>query len=164
MCYDMLMNIRERRTLIWRFISSAFLLLVVAVGVLSLIKVITLAPEGIVLNCIALGLATLFPIGQIVVILRGWKKESHLTDILFNTNNKINNVFLIAISVASAFGLTLAILGMVALFTKENTVTRICALHVILTIVTYLLVNCAIYFLYLLLFKKRKATIEDLAK
>ena len=163
MCYDMLMNIRERKTLIWRFCSSFLLILVETLGIFSLIRTFILKPDGIVLNSIALSLTVFFPLAQIVFILKGWKKESHLTDILFNTNNKINNVFLVAVIVGSVFALTLEILGLVVLVTRENTVNQICALYIILTIVTYLFANCGIYFLYISFFRKRKFTIEDLA-
>ena len=159
------MNRREKNIVLWRVLSSLLILMVVALGVFSLIRVIRLAPDGIILDSVALALAIFFPACQIFIILRGGKKESHLTDILFNTNNKVNHVFLVAAIVGTVFSVGLDLLSIIVLFTKEDiTTTGVCALHVISTIATYLMVNCAIYYIYITLFRKKKLTIEDYAK
>ena len=164
MCYDMSMNIRERKTITWRLLSAFFLLLVEGYAIFSLIRVISLKPDGIVLDSIALGLAIFFPLAQMVIILRGWKKESHLTDIFLNTNGRINTVFLVAAIIASVFAVGLDVLGLVVFLRGDTSITGTCALHVITSIATYLMANCGIYFLYIGMFKKKTLSIEDYAK
>ena len=164
LCYHMSMNIRERKVLIWRFISAFLLLLVAGLGGYSLYRVIVLAPEGIILDSIAIGLAIFFILAEIVITLRGWKKESHLLDIFINTNGKVNHVFLVAAIIGTIFGLGLDILGLVVLLVRENSVTGTCALHVITTIASFLLANCIMYYIFIFLFRKKKLTLKDYAK
>lgn len=164
LCYDICMNIRERKILTWRFISSFLLLLVSGLAGYSMYKIISLGPDGLILDSIAIGLAIFFPLVQMVLLLRGWKKESHLLDIFINTNGRINNVFLVAIIIGTIFGVGLDLLGLIVLLVRENSVTNICALHVIVSIATYLVANCIIYYIFILLFRKKQLTLKDYSK
>lgn len=158
------MNIRARKIKLYRIIAS--LLLVISIGLTSfcLYKVIAARPENIVLDLIALSLTIVFAIAQIILILRDGKKESHLLDIAFNTDGTINKVFLVFVLVGTTVGLGLDILSLVILFTRENTSNVFCSMFIIIAISSYLLLNCLIYLLFCLLFKKRELTLEDYAK
>lgn len=158
------MNIRTRKILTFRIVGSVFLLLSIALTGFVIFKVITLKPEKIILNSIALGLTASFAIAQIVLIMRGWKKESHLLDISFNTDGTINKFALVVVLVGTSLGIALDTMGLVVLFTRENTTEVICSMLIILSISSYLLLNCFIYLLFVFLFRKRELTLEDYAK
>ena len=158
------MNFRVRKIKIYRIVSSILLLLSVGLTAFCLSHVILSWPENIVLDIIALALTASFAIAQIVFILRGKKKESHLLDIALNTDGTINKVFLVFVLVGLALGIGLDILTIVVIFTRINTLQVLCSMYIIMSIATYLLLNCLIYILFIFLFKKRELTLEDYAK
>ena len=158
------MNIRVRKILTYRWLSAALLLLSIGLSTFSLYRVITLKPEKIVLDCIALGLTISFAIAQIVLIMRGWKKESHLIDIAFNNDYTVNKFPMVVTIIGAALGLALDIMAIIVLCTRENTIAVICSMFIILAISSYLLLNTIIYLSFLLIFRKKELTIEDYAK
>ncbi len=158
------MNFRTKKIRIYRIAASILLLLSVGLTAFSLSQVIMARPENLILDLIALSLTAAFTIAQIIFILRGGKKESHLLDIAFNTDGTINKIFLVFVLVGTALGLGLDILTIVVLLTRINTLDVFCSMYIIMAIATYLLINCCIYLLFLILFKKRELTLEDYAK
>lgn len=158
------MNIRVRKILTFRWVSSLFLLLSIGLSAFALSVVIISRPEKLVIDCIALGLVIAFAIGQIILILRGWKKESHLLDIAFNTDYTINKLALVLVLVGTTVAVGLDILTIIVLCTRDNTPAVINSMYIIMSISTYLLLNCCSYFLFIILFKKRELTLEDYAK
>ena len=130
----------------------------------ALAKVIMSKPEKLIIDCIALGLVIAFAIGQIILILRGWKKESHLIDIAFNTDYTVNKLALVLVIVGTTIAVGLNILTIIVLCTRDNTPAVINSMFIIMSISTYLLLNCSIYFLFVILFIKRELTLEDYAK
>lgn len=158
------MNFRVRKIKIYRLMSSLLLLLSVGLTAFCLSQVILSWLENIALDIIALALTGSFAIAQIIFILRGGKKESHLLDIALNTDGTINKVFLVFVLVGLALGLGLDILTIVVIFTRVNTLQVLCSMYIIMAIATYLLLNCIIYIIFVLLFKKRELTLEDYAK
>ena len=158
------MNFRIRKIRLYRIVATILLLLSIGLSAFVLAKVIMAKPEKIVLDGIALGLTIAFTIGQIILIIRGGKKESHLLDIAFNSDYTVNKLPFVVVLVGTTFGLGLDILATVVLFTRDNTVAVYCSMLIILAIASYLLLNCLIYLLFTLIFKKRELTLEDYAK
>ena len=158
------MNIRVRKIKLYRLSAALLLLASLGLTAFSLAKVILARPENIVLDLIALSLTAVFAIAQIIFILRGGKKESHLLDIAFNTDGTINKIFLVFVLVGTTLGVSLDILTIVVLLTRINTVTVFCSMFIIMAIASYLLLNCFIYLIFVFLFKKRELTLEDYAK
>ena len=158
------MNIRVRKIKLYRLSAALLLLASLGLTAFSLAKVILARPENIVLDLIALSLTAVFAIAQIIFILRGGKKESHLLDIAFNTDGTINKIFLIFVLVGVTLGISLDILTIVVLLTRINTITVFCSMFIIMAIASYLLLNCFIYLIFVFLFKKRELTLEDYAK
>ena len=158
------MNIRVRKILTFRWVAAIFLLMSIGLSSFALAKVIMSKPEKLIIDCIALGLVIAFAIGQIILILRGWKKESHLIDIAFNTDYTINKLALVLVIVGTTIAVGLNILTIIVLCTRDNTPAVINSMFIIMSISTYLLLNCSIYFLFVILFKKRELTLEDYAK
>lgn len=158
------MNIRTRKIKAYRISASFLLLLSVGLTGFCLSRVIISRPENIVLDLIALSLTAVFAIAQIIFILRGGKKESHLLDVAFNTDWTVNKVFLIFVLVGTVLGLGLDILTIVVLCTRVNTISVYCSMFIIMAIASYLLLNCFIYIIFCFIFKKKVLTLEDYAK
>lgn len=158
------MNIRLRKIRLYRLIASTLLLCSIGLSAFCVVKVILARPEKIVLDCIALSLAIAFAIGQIVLILASWKKESALLDIAFNTDNTVNKVALVIVLFGTALAIGLDILTLVVLFTRDNTLTVYCSMLIIMSIATYLFVNCLVYLAFTFIFRKKELTLEDYAK
>lgn len=158
------MNRRTRKIKIYRITSIVLLFLSVGLTAFCMSQVILNRSENTVLNLIALSLTATFAVAQVVFILRGGKKESHLLDIAFNTDMTINKVFLVFVLLGTALGFGLDILTVVVLLTRVNTVSVYCSMFIIMAIATYLLINCFIYLIFCCIFKKRELTLEDFAK
>lgn len=158
------MNRRIRKIKIYRIISTVLLFFSVGLTGFCMSQVILNRSENTILNLIALSLTAAFAIAQLVFILRGGKKESHLLDIAFNTDGTINKVFLIFVLLGTALGFGLDILTIVVLLTMANTTSVICSMFIIMAIATYLLLNCFIYLIFCYLFRKKELTLEDYAK
>ena len=158
------MNIRTRKIIFYRVFATVLLILSIGLTIFALAEVIMSHPEKIILDCITLGLTIVFPIGQIILILKGGKKESHLLDIAYNTDNTINKVFLVFVLVGATLGVGLDVLTIVVLTTRANTVAVFCSMMIIMSIATYLLFNTIIYLVFTLVFRKRELTLKDYAK
>lgn len=158
------MNIRIRKIKAYRIVATCLLLLSIGLSIFAIVEVISAKPEKIVLDCIALALTVTFAIGQIILILRGGKKESHLLDIAFNTDNTVNKIILVFVLVGTAIAIGLDILTLVVLLTRNNTTAVFCSMMIIMSIATYLLLNCMIYLFFTLIFRKKELTLEDYAK
>ena len=158
------MNISERKNLIYRLLASAILLISAGMIIYSFIVVFKVEHEQLLLDVITLSTAFFFLIVELFFILKGGKKESNLYKIGFNDNGKLNNVPLIAVIVGAVFGLGLIGLGVSVYFVRYEEVTIRTSMLIILSVAVYLLTNCLIYFLYILMFKKREVRLEDLIK
>ena len=157
------MNIEERRNLTYRLISSVIVFLNLGFVAYCLYFISTSPNQNQIISIIACCFAALMMIFEIVLLLRGGKKESAMSKIVFNPNGRINNVPLIAVSVFCAFGVGLIILGTL-LNGMKHVEPYISSSLVILIVAVYLVCNCIVYYLYCLMFKKREFKLEDLLK
>ena len=128
-----------------------------------LLKVIQFNTEDLVLNCIAIAVAALFALLEVYVNLRKPKKESLLFQICFNENQKINTIPLFAVGISTLFGLGLLAMSLAVYFIREE-IRNKAAMLVVLAIAAYLLINCALYWLYVLVFRKKPFNVKDLLK
>lgn len=158
------MNFRIRKIKTYRLVASFLLLLSVGLTAFCLSRIILYWPQNIALDIIALALTASFALVQIVFILKGKTKESHLLDIAFNTDGTINKIFFVFVLVGIALGAGLDAMTIVVILTRTNTLQVLCSMFIIMSIATYLLFNCFIYIIFLLLFKKRELTLEDYSK
>ena len=157
------MRKKENLNLLNRLISIFLLTLCLGVIGFSFYKVFTLKPEAIVLDTIALVAVTLFCLFEMVFIIMGKKKDSVLEKIVFEENQRINSFPLIAVIIGTLFGLGLSILGLFLYLTRDDVSAKTNVL-IILSISFYLFMNCVMYFIFLLMFRKRKFDIKDLIK
>ena len=162
-CKITAMNIRERRNLFYRLISGVLLILPTIIMVFSAIGIINGQAENKVLPLIAIILTTMFSLAEAILIFMGRKKEIIIKDIAFNENNRVNNLFLVPVIIGTLFSITIISVCTVVFFTKEGEPYFTSSL-VIISIGLFLLINCLIYFLYLIMFRKHKLTLEDFAK
>ena len=157
------MNIRERRNLRYRLISGSLLVLSTILMVFSLIAVIKGEAENKFLPVLAIGLTTFFALAEGIFIIWGRKKEIIIKSIAFDESGRPNNLFLIAVIVGTLFAIALLVICSIVFFTKEGEPYFTSSL-VIICIGTYLFINCLIYYLYLIMFRKQKLDIRDFAK
>lgn len=157
------MNVSERKIVTFRLISSFMILLNLGFTIFVMYYSITNISQNQTVNIVSCVFSSLLMIFEIIFILRGWKKESQIYKIAFNTNERINNVPLIAISVFFVFGLGLIILSAL-LNVYKHFEPNISTSFSILNIAIYLVINCLIYYLYCLMYKKREVNLRSLIK
>lgn len=157
------MNASERKIVTFRLISSFMILLNLGFTIFVMYYSITNISQNQTVNIVSCVFSSLLMIFEIIFILRGWKKESQIYKIAFNTNERINNVPLIAISVFFVFGLGLIILSTL-LNVYKHFEPNISTSFSILNIAIYLVINCLIYYLYCLMYKKREVNLRSLIK
>ena len=157
------MNFEEKKNVIFRLVACFLLLAPLSIIILGLIHVFQVLADGYIISIIALMPAAAFLILEFVVILKGWKKENSLYKIAFNENQNIHNVPLVAVIVGTVFGVGLLALSISVYFIR-NTEPFKTSMLVVLSIATYLLVNCVIYFIYVIMFKKRPLNLRNFIK
>lgn len=157
------MNASERKIVAFRLISSFMILLNLGFAIFVMYYSITNISQNQTVNIVSCVFSSLLMIFEIIFILKGWKKESQIYKIAFNTNERINNIPLIAISVFFVFGLGLIILSTL-LNVYKHYEPNISTSFSILNIAIYLVINCLIYYLYCFMYKKREVNLRSLIK
>ena len=158
------MNIQERNNLTYRLLAGLILLISAGMIAYAFVVVLQVERKQLFLDVLTLGITTFFLLFEEIFILKGGKKESYLYKIGFNDNGKLNSVPLIAVIVGNFFGLGLVSLGISVYFVRYDDVTIRTSMLIILSVAVYLVVNCLIYYLYVLMFRKREVRLEDLIK
>ena len=145
------MNIQERKNITYRLLASLILLISGAMIVYAFIEVLRVEREQLFLDILTLSTTAFFLLVELFFILKGGKKESNLYKIGFNDNGKLNNVPLIAVIIGTAFGLGLIAMGVSVYFVRYNEITIRTSMLVILSVAVYLVTNCLVYYLYILM-------------
>ena len=158
------MNVQERKNLTYRLLASLILLISAGMILYTFVVVLQIEHEQLFLDILTLSTTSFFLLLELFFILKGGKKESNLYKIGFNDNGKLNNVPLIAVMVGTAFGLGLIGLGVSVYFVRYDETTIRTSMLVILSVAVFLVTNCLIYYLYILMFRKREVRLEDLIK
>ena len=112
------MHIQERKNILFRIIATCILVLSLSIDAYGIYKIATFRPEAIVLDIIAIGATIIFCIFEIIVILRGGKKDSNLYKIAFDEKDRVNSVAFVAVLIGTSIGLALTILSIVVYFLK----------------------------------------------
>jgi hypothetical protein len=157
------MNFEEKKNVIFRLIAGALLLIPLFIIIFGLIHLFKTLAEGYIISIIAFMLTAAFLLLETVVILKGWKKENSLYKIAFNENQNINNVPLVAVIVGTLAGIGLTALAISVYFLRDTEPFKTSML-VVISISSYLLVNCVIYFIYVFMFKKRPINLKNFIK
>ena len=158
------MNFEERKNLSYRILASLILLITAGMIALTFVTVIQIEKKQLFLDIVTLSLTLFFLIIELVIILKRGKKESFLFKIAFEPNERVNHVPLIAVIFFLLFGLGLIGLGVSVYFVRFNEVSIRTSMLVVISVAVYLVTNCLIYLLYLLMFKKRGVKLENLIK
>ena len=157
------MNFEEKKNVVFRLIAGFLLLIPLGLIVFGLIHLFQTLADGYVISIIAFMTTATFLLLELVVILKGWKKENSLSKIAFNENQNINNVPLVAVIVGTIVGVGLTALAISVYFVRDSEPFKTSML-VVLSISVYLLVNCIIYFIYIFIFKKRPLNLRNFIK
>lgn len=157
------MNYSERKNILYRIILTLLILCSMGLMVFSFIHVVTTESEDKIISIAACIAAIAFALFEIVMGLKGGKKDLGLYNIAFNKNGVINNVPLFAVIISTVFGAGLSALGIALLLTQKEEPSVTAAL-IVLSISAYLVVNCLAYFIYVLMFRNKPMKLEDLIK
>ena len=157
------MTYSQRKNIKYRLIGTGFLLLSLAAMIMSLIHLVNVTLDEKILYILAIIIAIVFLLAEVFFLLKGWKKDLNLYNIAFNSNGVINNVPLFGVIIGTIFGCGLSALGICLFFIKREEPAMSISL-LILAIGSYLLVNCIIYFIYVLMYKNRQMKLKDLIK
>ena len=157
------MNIQERKNLTYRLLASLILLISAGMITYALVDIIQTEKEQMFLDILTLSTTAFFLLVELFFILKGGKKESNLYKIAFNDNGKLNNVPLIAVIVGTVFGTGLLALSISVYFLRNSEPFKT-SMIVVLSIASYLLINCIIYFIYIFLFKNRPLDLRKFIK
>ncbi len=157
------MNVRARKNIAYRTLGSVALLLCAGMPIYSIIDIYFGNNESKVLPYISCGAVLFFVIAEIILLMKGWKKDLALQKIAFTETDARNNVPFIAIIIGTVFGAGLMALSLTLFFLKQDEPYRTSSL-VILSIAIYLVMNCLLYFAYLIAYKKRELDLMKLMK
>ena len=157
------MNILDRKNVLHRILTSIIVGCNLAFTLYVIVYLFKNKPQNFVVSLIACFFAALMMIFEIVITLKGWKKESSLYKIGFNPNGTINNIPIIALIVASIFGSGLLLLS-ILLNVFKHFEPNISTSFVIMIASIYLLSNILIYLIYIFMFKKREVNLKSLIK
>ena len=152
------MNIEIRKTITYRILAIIFISLSIGLGAFSMYKTIALKPDDMTLILIAIIVTIGFAILQIILFIKSWKKAPMLEKIVFNENQRINTIPIFAVSFGLITAIALISLGISVYFIRPDLTIK-CSMLVVSTIGGYLLANCLIYFVYLIIFRKREFNI-----
>lgn len=157
------MNFVERKNTTFRTLSILFNIVAIIAMITSFVYVVRNKPGELMLSIIGLILAICFVLMEIILLFLGKKKEPALKNIAFNENDTINKFPAIVVGVGTAFSIGLLTLAIV-IFNQKDAIDTKCNMTVIGVIALYLLLNCIIYFIFLIMYKKRPLKLEDLIK
>lgn len=153
------------KNILFRLLTITSLLAILAVLILFLIKLFGLNSDNVFLiNIIGLIGVAIFLLIETAMLLVNIKKQIIFHALIFNEHNSTINwpAFIVA-NIGLGIGLTLSITGLVLYFTSNN-LDIVTSAMVIVPIGLFLLFNCVMYDVYVLLFKQRKLKPEDLIK
>ncbi len=156
---------KQTKSILFRLISSFMCLIAMALCVYLFILCMLEDDEETYLwfHMISLGAAFVMALLEMTICLKNMKKELLLEYIVFNENKSINLVGLVIVSIMTALSLGLSIMAIVFMVMNYS-IDAYYASVVILGCCVYLFVNCPLYYLYILLFKPKKFTVEDYHK
>lgn len=157
------MNFVERKNITFRIVSICANIVALAAMITSLVYVFKYQPKDVILSVIGLFLAISFVGMEIALLWRGKRKEPSLKNIAFNENDTINKFPVIVVTIGTFFSIGLLILSIIV-FIQKNDFTTKCNMLVTGSIAIYLLVNCIVYYLLLIMYKKKPLNLEDLIK
>lgn len=159
------MQPNKNKNIVFRLTFGLLTLLVSALTIFFFIKTLEINNENeYTINLIGLGGIAFFALIEAILMFKNITKQIIFHSIIFNEhNNTINWPAFIVANIGLTIGITLETVSLVLLFTSNNlTVTS--SSMVLIPLAAFIILNCVIYDLYLLLYKERKMKITDLLK
>lgn len=139
---------------IYRFTLSALILVSLGINALSMTKVIVNKPNDYVFSCVVIVVLSIFALFEVTLTIINHKKNPSLSKITRTERGYFNPIPFIAVILGAIIGLALSLTGSIIYFVKEDIMIK-CNALVIFDVGFYLLINCIVYFLYILLDRKK---------
>ena len=111
-------------------------------------------PEDYIFSCVVIAFVTLFALFELIMTVIHFSKEPSLKKITYTERGHFNFIPLIAVGLGTLIALGLSITGVCLYFINDDITIKSNSL-VILAVGFYLLINCVIYYLFVLINKKR---------
>lgn len=152
----------EKRSLILRFILLGLLGVSLGVVAYTLVYINVYHISDFVLSLITLIVLSLFIGFEVFLTLRKFRSPLALKNIAFLEHGYVNPIAALASVMLTALGLGFFIPGLVVFFKNSDLTIRSYAL-IIISIGTYIFLNCVFYYIYVLSFyqKRREKNNKD---
>ena len=159
------MQPNEKKNIIFRLIFGLLTLSITALTVFFFIKTLDINKENeYTINLIGLGGIAFFALIEALLMFKNITKQIIFHSIIFNEhNNTINWPAFIVANIGFGIGVILETVSLVLLLASKN-ITIISSSMVLIPLAAFIILNCIIYDLYLLLHRERKMKITDLLK
>ena len=159
------MNNFVKKNVIFRLISGFVMLMVTSLMVFFFVETIKVNKSGdYVINLFGLGGMTIFSLIETILLFKNCKKSIIFHPIIFNEHNStINWPAFIVDNIGLAIGLAIEIVSLILFSTTKDLIVKTSTM-VLIPLGAFLIVNCLIYNVHLILFMERKIKIKDLIK
>ena len=145
---------QAKKNNIFRITLSVLILAVFFLNGFTMGMLIKLQPSDFVFSCVVIAVLSLFAAFELTLTLFNFKKEPALSKITYTERGYFNYIPFIAVSLGMLIALALSIAGICLYFLRSELAVK-CNSLVLLAVGFYLLINCSVYYLYVLMNKKK---------
>ena len=148
------MQNKDKQNLKMRWLLVFFICVSLGISAFCLSFISTHKYEDFVFSIIALVITILFAVFELFMTLYNYKKPLSLFRFAFTDNGFINPIGVLTMIMISLIGLGLFLTGVIMFSIKDDISIR-CNSLVILSLGSYVLINCIYYVFFILLNKKK---------
>ena len=148
------MQNKDKQNLKMRWLLVLFICVSLGISAFCLSFILTHKYEDFVFSIIVLVITILFAIFELFMTLYNYKKPLSLFRFAFTDNGFINPIGVLTVIMISLIGLGLFLTGVI-MFSIKDDISIKCNSLVILSLGSYILINCA-YYVFFILFNKKK--------
>ena len=145
----------EKKNIIFRITLIVLLLVSFFLNGFAVGMLVRFQPDDYIFSIIVIAVLSLFGAFELSMTLVNFKKEPSLKKISYTERGYFNYIPFIAVSLGMLIALGLSITGICLYFIREEIVVKSNSL-VLLAVGFFLLINCLVYYLYVLMNKKKR--------
>ena len=156
-------NHNYKKNILSRVLSSILLLIPLVISTLLLILIVPKNEEtDYIVNVLSLAILIFFTILEIFILLKNLKKDPIILSLMYNSNDTINTGALVITNVILLIALSISVASGIIYFNSTDiNIQNACI--ILFPMAIYTLINCLLYNLYLLIYRYKKFSLEDLA-
>lgn len=155
----------QKKNLIFRLISSGMCLISIGISIyLFCICMLSQTEESLWFHMVGIAASAILALVEMIILFKNIKKELIIEYIIFNDNKTINKMGLVVVIIMTIIGLGLSIMSICFICGFAWDEVSYYAAVVILSCSLLLFLNCILYYIYILMFREHKLTLDDLGK